>query len=110
MKVTLTTRVTALESDVATIGSDVKAILAVLQGSAPAKVSTRKAAKKAQPKADPEPFVAWLRETAEARASRKASNAEMAAWLRSKGLVPNGAVWEAAKKGERSIAALKKLA
>lgn len=107
---TLTTRVSALEGEVLAIGYDVKQILAVLEAQAPAKATTRKAAKKAQPKADPEPFVAWLRETAEARASRKASNAEMATWLRSKGLVPNGAVWEAAKKGERSVAALKKLA
>lgn len=62
-----------------------------------------------QPKADTE-FVTWIRATAEQRKARKASNAEMAAWMRSKGLVPNGAAWEACKKGERSVARLRKLA
>lgn len=105
-RTTLTTRVTALESDVTEIKAGVQAILAALNPQAPAKP-----APKAQPKAEePNEFVTWLRDTAEQRAARKSSNREMAAWLRSKGLEPNGAVWEAAKKGERSLKALRKLA
>lgn len=110
MRTNLTTRVSALESDVAEIKSGVTAILAQLQANAPAKTTpARKAPAKAAKPAETE-FVGWLRETAEARKARKTSNAEMAAWMRSKGLVPNGAAWEAAKKGERSIKVLKKLA
>lgn len=109
MKVTLTTRVSALEGEVLAIGYDVKQILAVLQEKAPAKAPRKAAAKKAQPKADDKPFVEWIRDTAEARAARKASNGEMATWMRSKGLVPNGAAWEAAKKGERNVRTLKAL-
>ncbi len=54
-------------------------------------------------------FVLWLKTSAPQRAARKASNAEMAAWMRSKGLTPNGAAWEAVKHGERSVVALRKL-
>lgn len=82
------------------------AILAAVAPEAKAK-TTRKAPAKAE-KSDE--FVAWLRETAPQRAARKASNAEMAAWLRSKGLNPAGAVWDACKAGERNVRALKKLA
>lgn len=53
-------------------------------------------------------FVTWVRDTAEARKARKSSNADMAAWMRSKGLVPNGSAWELAKKGERSVVTLRK--
>ena len=67
----------------------------------------KKAAKKA--KADKsEKFVAWLKDTAEARHARQSSNAEMAKWMRSKGLVPNGTAWELCKKGERSVTVLRK--
>jgi hypothetical protein len=45
----------------------------------------------------------------EQRAARKASNSEMAKWMRSKGLVPNGLAWEAAKHGERNPAKLRVL-
>ena len=73
----------------------------------PAKKAGKKAAKKA--KADKsEKFVAWLKDTAEARKARQSSNAEMAKWMRSKGLVPNGTAWELCKKGERSVPVLRK--
>lgn len=45
----------------------------------------------------------------EQRAARKSSNSEMAKWMRSKGLVPNGLAWDAAKHGERSVAKLRVL-
>lgn len=65
----------------------------------------------AQPKAEePSEFVTWLRETAEQRQARKASNREMAAWLREKNLPTNGDVWEAAKAGERNVRKLRSLA
>jgi len=65
-------------------------------------------------KADPAPakdsgFVTWLRDSAEARHARKESNAELAAWMRSKGLHPGGQAWTAAKAGERGVAKLRKL-
>jgi hypothetical protein len=66
-------------------------------------------AKKAAPAKD-DGFMTWLYDTAEARANRKASNREMAAWLRSKHLPTNGPVWEAAKHGERKVTVLRKLA
>jgi len=105
---TLTTRVTALEGDVAEIKSGVTAILAALSVDQPARPAKARKAAKAQPKAESE-FVTWLRETAPQRAARKASNRDMADWLRSKGLPTNGPVWEAAKKGERKVTVLRKL-
>src|SRR3954454_12855010 len=44
------------------------------------------------------PFVEWIRETAPARKARKESNADMSAWLQSKGLPIGGPVWEACSK------------
>ena len=108
-KQTLTTRVTALESDVAEVKSDIKLLLALVQGQQPAAVVAPPAPVVEQPKAEDKPFVEWIRETAPARKARKESNAQMAAWMRSKGLVPNGAAWEACKKGERNVRTLKAL-
>lgn len=82
-------------------------LTAIVEPSAPAMVVTPAPA---EPEAPANEFVGWLRETAEARAARKGSNREMAAWLREKGLPTNGPVWEAAKKGERNVRALRKLA
>lgn len=65
---------------------------------ATAPANTRKAkAPKAEPKAD-NGFVTWLADTAEARAQRKASNAELAAYLRDAGVHPGGSAWASAKK------------
>lgn len=83
----------------------------VKAGSKAAVKATKKAGKKARAakKAKQDDFVAWLQETAEQRHARQSSNREMAAWMRSKGLVPNGQAWAAAKHGERSVAKLRKL-
>lgn len=109
-KNTLTTRVTALESDMADVKAGVKAILAHLQADMPAKTEPQPKAvakpAKAQPKAEDD-FVTWLRDTAEARAERKAGNRELAAWLRAKNLPANGPVWAAAKAGNRSVRSLR---
>lgn len=43
-------------------------------------------------------FVEWLRESAPARHSRKATNKALAAAMRAEGLTPNGAEWDYAKK------------
>lgn len=85
----------------------VTAILARLTDTAPAAVTTEVVAPVTAE--EDKPFVEWIRETAPARAARKSSNAEMAAWMRSKGVVPNGLAWEAAKKGERNVRTLKAL-
>lgn len=110
---TNTARIAALETSVATLvegfgtlNTTQARILALLEGSAPAQVTPEVTA----PVTDEKPFVEWIRETAEARAARKTSNREMAAWLRGKNLPTNGPVWEAAKKGERSVRVLRKLA
>lgn len=97
--------VQAVKGDVADIKGMLSALLAQ-QADAPAKVE--RPAPEA-PKADNE-FVTWLRDTAPARQARKESNREMAAWLRSKDLPTNGPVWEAAKKGNRSVRSLRALA
>ena len=111
-------RIDALE---AKIDARMDRLEALLSPTAPAK------ARVSRPKADPktprgqrraaqakvqasEEFVTWVRETAEARAARKATNAEAAAWLRAKGLPTGGSVWEAYKAGERKVATLKRLA
>ena len=77
----------------------ISATLAVLADRMPAQV-TAPAAPVTQPKAEDEGFVTWLRETAEARAERKATNRELAAALRKVGINPAGPVWEAAKKAQ----------
>lgn len=87
-----------------------QAITALLSADMPAKVTApapkaRKAAqpKAAKPKAEtPE----WII----ARAQRKQARREAAAWMRSKGLTPNGPAWEAVMAGERNVARLRKLA
>ncbi len=99
-------RMDALEASIAARFDRLEALLtAVVAPSEPAQVVTPAPAEEA-----PNEFVGWLRETAEARHARKTSNREMAAWLREKGLPTNGPVWEAAKKGERNLRALRKLA
>jgi hypothetical protein len=106
-----------------------QALIALVEQDAPAKVETPKVvtpaqapkpkkAKKAKRQAKVaeaaksmtrEEFVAWLRETAEARHARKAGNAKAAEWMRENGLVPKGRAWEAVKTGERDVRALKAL-
>ena len=97
-KSTLTQRVSDLETGMADLRSGLDRIesllLAQANPAAPAK-APKKA--KAQPKAD-DGFVTWLRETAPARAERKATNRELAAAIRKVGLEPTGAVWAYAKK------------
>lgn len=106
---TLATAVTALEARADATDAKLDLILAAVTGAQ--QPAAPVAAPVTQPKADePNEFVTWLRDTAEQRAARKSSNREMAAWMRSKGLEPNGAAWEACKKGERNVRTLKKLA
>lgn len=54
------------------------------------KASASKASKSAA-------FIAWMHETAEARAERKGTNRELASAMRAAGLEPNGDAWTAAK-------------
>lgn len=108
-RITHAARINALETAVAELREGQAQIIALLQPTAPAKVTTR--SKKASPApAKDESFVTWVRDTAEARAARKATNAEAAAWLRGKGLPTGGSVWEAYKAGERTVRTLKALA
>lgn len=60
------------------------------------KTSAKAKAAKAQKS---EEFVAWMRETAPARAARKETNAVLAARLRAAGINPSGAAWDVAKAG-----------
>lgn len=68
-----------------------------------------KAAEKAAKAEKSAKFVAWMRESAPERKAAKAERAELAAWMRSKGLHPGGSAWEAAKAGERGVAKLRKM-
>lgn len=85
------------------------ALVVALTPDAPAKVTAPKPAKKAPakaaPKAKPE-TPEWII----ARAQRKEARHEAAAWMRSKGLVPNGPAWYAVMAGERNVAKLRKIA
>lgn len=102
-------RIDALALDMGAMRSDLADIKALLSPTAPAKArTTRKAQAVVTPK--DEAFVTWVRDTAEARAARKATNAEAATWLRAKGLPTGGSVWDAYKAGERTVATLKALA
>lgn len=74
-------------------------IKALAKGEAPAKVVVAKPASEFYEKV----IVAGR----EARQAHHKSNAEAAAWMREKGLVPTGTAWTAVKNGERSIKALK---
>lgn len=80
---------------------------------APAKKVAAKVAPAAKAKAQAkssmtsEEFVTWVRDTAEARAERKATNAVLAAALRKAGINPSGAAWEAAKAAPSVKAAVK---
>ena len=101
-------RMDALETSIDARFDRLEALItALVPASEPAMVVTPAPA---EPEAPANEFVGWLRETAEQRHARKTSNREMAAWLREKGLPTNGPVWEAAKKGERSMRVLRKLA
>lgn len=97
------TEIAAVRDDIA----EIKALLTALVGAEqPANVTPAPV----EPKADePNEFVTWMRDTAEARAARKSSNKDAATWMRSKGLVPNGPAWDAVKAGERSVAKLRKM-
>lgn len=101
-------RMDALETSIDARFDRLEALItALVPSEAPAQVVTPAVA---EPKADePNEFVTWLRDTAEQRAARKSSNKDAAAWMRSKGLVPNGPAWDAVKKGERSVAKLRKM-
>lgn len=90
--------------------ANVTAILAKLCDGAPATVTTEVVETKTEKEQKSEEFVAWLRDSAPARKARKEDNALLAADLRSRGLVPNGLVWAAAKKGETNLRTLKALA
>jgi len=57
-----------------------------------------------------EAFLGFLSESHDAREARKSVNAEMAAWLREKGLPTRGPVWDEAKAGSRSVTHLRKVA
>lgn len=99
-----------LVASVTDTNANVAALLARLEPTAPAALVTPAApAPEAPAKVTSEEFVAWIRETAPARKARKESNGEMAAWMRSKGIQPRGAAWEACKAGERGVKALKAL-
>ena len=100
-------RIDSLVTDVA----EIKALLlaASVPASAPAKARTRKPAK-AVPAQEEAPFVTWLKETAEARAERKTSNADLAQKVRDLGYNPTGQVWALAKAGKFGKAGLTKAA
>lgn len=75
---------------------------------APAKKGRKTKAQKER-EAKSEAFVGWLRETAEQRAQRKASNKAQAEWMRSKGLLASGPAWDAVSAGERKLTVLRPL-
>lgn len=93
-----------VEDAPATTAPAKKAPAKAVAGTTKKAVSTKAAKAKA---AKTEGFLTWMRETAEQRAARKATNAELATLLRSKGVVPNGTAWALAQAGERNVTALK---